>query len=116
MLLCIQQQKLQSDPKRLRFDAEEFYLKSSEQMRALFAELPEACDNTLAIADQVDLELIYGDAAAPEDRYHLPRFEAPERRSLEGYLRELTPARRGRALRGSAARRRSASDSTSSSA
>ena len=51
VLLCIQQQKLQSDPKRLRFDAEEFYLKSAEQMRALFAELPEACDNTLAIAD-----------------------------------------------------------------
>ena len=51
VLLCIQQQKLQPDPKRLRFDAEEFYLKSPEQMRALFAELPEACDNTLAIAD-----------------------------------------------------------------
>ncbi len=90
VLLCIQQQKLQSDPKRLRFDAEEFYLKSAEQMRTLFAELPEACDNTLEIADSVELELIYGDAAAPEDRYHLPRFEAPGDRTLEGYLRELT--------------------------
>ena len=65
-------------PERLRFDAEEFYLKSPEEMRALFAELPEACDNTLEIADSVDLELIYGDAAAPEDRYHLPRFETPD--------------------------------------
>ncbi len=92
VLLCIQQQKLQSDPKRLRFDAEEFYLKSPEQMRALFAELPEACDNTLAIADSVDLELIYGDAAAPEDRYHLPRFEAPDGGTLEDYLRDLTRA------------------------
>ncbi len=92
VLLCIQQQKLQSDPKRLRFDAEEFYLKSSEQMRTLFAELPEACDNTLAIADSVDLQLIYGDAAAPEDRYHLPRFEAPDGGTLEDYLRELTRA------------------------
>ena len=92
VLLCIQQQKLQSDPKRLRFDAEEFYLKSPEQMRALFAELPEACDNTLAIADSVDLELIYGDAAAPEERYHLPRFEAPDGGTLEDYLRELTRA------------------------
>jgi DNA polymerase III subunit alpha len=90
VLLCIQQQKLQTDPKRLRFDSEEFYLKSAEQMRALFAELPEACDNTLEIADAVELELIYGDAAPLEERYHLPRFEVPGDRSLEGYLRELT--------------------------
>ena len=52
VLLCIQQQKLQSDPKRLRFDAEEFYLKSAEEMRAVFHELPEACDTTLRIADR----------------------------------------------------------------
>jgi DNA polymerase III subunit alpha len=90
VLLCIQQQKLQSDPKRLRFDSEEFYLKSPEQMRALFAELPEACDNTLAIAEMVELELRYGDAAPVEERYHLPRFETPAGKSFEGYLRELT--------------------------
>ena len=89
VLLCIQQQKLQSDPKRLRFDAEEFYLKSPAQMRTLFAELPEACDNTLEIAASVDLELIYGDAAPVEERYHLPRFETPDDRSLERYLRDL---------------------------
>jgi DNA polymerase-3 subunit alpha len=92
VLLCIQQQKLQSDPKRLRFDAEEFYLKSPAEMRALFAELPEACDNTLAIAETVDLELIYGDAAPVEERYHLPRFETPDERSLETYLRDLALA------------------------
>jgi DNA polymerase III subunit alpha len=90
VLLCIQQQKLQSDPKRLRFDAEEFYLKSPEQMRALFAELPEACDNTLEIAEMVELELIYGDAAPVEERYHLPRFETPDGQSLETYVRTLT--------------------------
>nr|MBA3739442.1 DNA polymerase III subunit alpha [Actinomycetota bacterium] len=92
VLLCIQQQKLQTDPKRLRFDSEEFYLKSADQMRALFAELPEACDHTLEIAESVELELIYGDAAPLEERYHLPRFEAPGGRSLEAYLRELTLA------------------------
>ena len=92
VLLCIQQQKLQSDPKRLRFDAEEFYLKSAEEMRALFAELPEACDHTLEIADSVDLELIYGDAAPIEERYHLPRFETPADRTLEEYLKELALA------------------------
>ena len=104
VLLCIQQQKLQSDPKRLRFDSEEFYLKSAEQMRALFAELPEACDNTLAIAESVDLELIYGDAAAPEDRYHLPRFEVAGRTDARGVPAGADPRRRGRALRRSAPR------------
>jgi DNA polymerase-3 subunit alpha len=97
VLLCIQQQKLQSDPKRLRFDSEEFYLKSAEQMRALFSELPEACDNTLAIAETVDLELIYGEAAPVDERYHLPRFETPAGKTFEDYLRELT--REGAAAR-----------------
>jgi DNA polymerase-3 subunit alpha len=89
VLLCIQQQKLQSDPKRLRFDAEEFYLKSAEEMRAVFHELPEACDNTLRIAERCDLRLVYGDAAPPDQRYHLPRFEAPAGEPLEAYLRQL---------------------------
>ncbi len=90
VLLCIQQQKLQSDPKRLRFDSEEFYLKSPEQMRALFAELPEACDNTLAVAEMTDVALRYGDDAPLEERYHLPRFETPGGKPFELYLRELT--------------------------
>ncbi|HET9672863.1 MAG TPA: DNA polymerase III subunit alpha [Actinomycetota bacterium] len=89
VLLCIQQQKLQSDPKRLRFDAAEFYLKSPEEMRRLFAELPEACDNTLAIAEMVDLDLRYGDAVPVRERYHLPRFETPGGQPFETYLEEL---------------------------
>jgi DNA polymerase III subunit alpha len=97
VLLCIQQQKLQSDPKRLRFDSGEFYLKTAEQMRTLFAELPEACDNTLAIAEMVDLDLRYGDAVPVEERYHLPRFETPAGQPFEDYLEEL-------ALRGAAER------------
>ena len=40
----------------------------------------------------MELELVYGDAAAPEDRFHLPRFEAPDGGTLEDYLRELTRA------------------------
>jgi DNA polymerase-3 subunit alpha len=51
VLLCIQQQKVQTDTNRLRFDSEEFYLKSAEEMREVFRELPEACDSTLAIAE-----------------------------------------------------------------
>jgi DNA polymerase-3 subunit alpha len=89
VLLCIQQQKLQSDPKRLRFDSEEFYLKSPAEMRHVFAEIPEACDATLTIADRVDLDLRYGDRAPVDQRYHLPRFETPGGKPLEAYLREL---------------------------
>src|SRR5688572_3713463 len=56
VLLCIQQPgKVLADTDRLRFDTEEFYVKSAAEMRALFAELPEACDNTLEIAESVDL-------------------------------------------------------------
>jgi DNA polymerase-3 subunit alpha len=89
VLLCIQQQKLQTDPKRLKFDADDFYLKSAEEMRHVFAEEPEACDNTLAIADSVELDLVYGDRAPADQRYHLPRFETPGGLDRDAYLRQL---------------------------
>ena len=92
VLLCIQQQKVQSDTNRLRFDSEEFYLKSAEQMRELFAELPEACDATLEIADRCELELVYGNAAPEQERFHVPRFEPPEGKDRDTYLRELVYA------------------------
>jgi DNA polymerase III subunit alpha len=92
VLLCIQQQKLQSDQKRLKFESQEFYLKSSEEMRQVFAESPEACDATLAIAERVELDLRYGDRVDIDQRYHLPRFETPGDKSLEVYLRELVGA------------------------
>ena len=90
VLLCIQQQKLQSDPKRLRFDSDQFYLKSAEEMRRVFRELPEACDNTLRIAEGVDLDLVFGDRAPADQRFHLPRFEVPPGKELDTYLGELT--------------------------
>src|SRR6185312_11364315 len=49
--LCVQSGKTMADPNRFRFDARDFYLKSPAEMRRLWAELPEACDNTLAIAE-----------------------------------------------------------------
>ncbi len=82
VLLCIQQQKVQTDANRLRFDTDEFYLKSAQEMRRLFTEAPEACDNTLLIAEMCDLRLTYGEL-------HLPRFEPPDGLGLEGYLRRL---------------------------
>ena len=89
VLLCIQQQKLQSDPKRLKFDSEEFYLKGADEMRQLFHERPDACDQTLRIADRVELDLIYGDRAPADQRYHLPRFATPEGLDRDTYLRRL---------------------------
>ncbi|MGH2539173.1 MAG: DNA polymerase III subunit alpha, partial [Actinomycetota bacterium] len=89
VLLCIQQQKVQTDLKRLRFDADEFFLKSAEEMRHVFAERPEACDNTLAIAESVELDLVYGDRAPADQRYHLPRFDTPGGIDRDVYLRQL---------------------------
>jgi DNA polymerase-3 subunit alpha len=90
VLLCIQQQKLQTDPKRLRFDAEEFYLKSPEDMRRVFAELPQACDSTLRIAERVspigELERVLVDKKM---EYRLPRFDTPNGEPLDAYLRTL---------------------------
>jgi DNA polymerase III subunit alpha len=90
VLLCIQQQKLQSDPKRLRFDAEEFYLKSPEAMRHVFRELPEACDQTLAIAERVQpIPELERCLVEHKTEYHLPRVETPHGQPLAVYLREL---------------------------
>jgi DNA polymerase-3 subunit alpha len=90
VLLCIQQQKLQSDTKRLRFDSEAFYLKSAAEMRQTFRELPEACDATLAIAERIqpipELERIL---VEHKTDYHLPRFDTPAGEPLETYLRAL---------------------------
>jgi DNA polymerase-3 subunit alpha len=92
VLLCIQQQKVQTDTNRLKFDSDEFYLKSAEQMRELFAEVPEACDATLEIAEMCELELVYGNAAPEDERFHVPRFEPPEGMDRDSYLRELVYA------------------------
>ncbi|MEQ8437008.1 MAG: DNA polymerase III subunit alpha [Ilumatobacter fluminis] len=70
-LLCVQTGALISDPKRFKFHGEEHYLKSAQEMRYLFREVPEACDNTLWIAERADLDITFGDAL-------LPNFPLPE--------------------------------------
>ncbi|MGH2636528.1 MAG: DNA polymerase III subunit alpha [Actinomycetota bacterium] len=89
VLLCIQQQKVQTDTNRLKFDSDQFYLKTAEEMRTVFGELPAACDNTLAIAEMCELRLRYGDDVPPEQRFHVPRFESPEGMDRDAYLRRL---------------------------
>ncbi|MGH9103034.1 MAG: PHP domain-containing protein, partial [Acidimicrobiales bacterium] len=56
-LLCVQTGATISDPKRFRFEGEEHYLKSAAEMRALFSEVPEACDNTLWVAERAAVEI-----------------------------------------------------------
>ncbi|GAB96285.1 DNA polymerase-3 subunit alpha [Kineosphaera limosa] len=70
-LLCVQSGSTLMDPGRFKFDADDFYLKSPEQMRHLWRELPQACDNTLAIAERCEVSFTEG-----EGRY-MPRFPCP---------------------------------------
>ena len=71
VLTCIQTGKTVDDPNRMRFETEELYLKSEEEMRALFPDCPEAADNTARIAEQCAFDFEFG-------HYHLPRFKLPE--------------------------------------
>ncbi|MGZ4720898.1 DNA polymerase III subunit alpha, partial [Oryzihumus sp.] len=70
-LLCVQSGSTLMDPNRFKFDADEFYLKSPQEMRHLWRELPEACDNTLLIAQRCEVSFTEG-----EGRY-MPRFPCP---------------------------------------
>ena len=71
VLLCIQTGKTLDDPDRMRFANDEFYLKSEEEMRALFPDQPEAADNTAKIAARCHFDFEFGN-------YHLPKFALPE--------------------------------------
>src|SRR5262245_26105621 len=81
-LLCIQTGTTMSDPNRWRFSTEEFYLKSAEEMRAVFKDLPEACRNTLAVAEQCNVDVAFG-------QFHLPRYQVPDGFTLDSYLEHL---------------------------
>ena len=65
-LLCVQTGSLMSDPNRFHFQGDEHYLKSAVEMRNLFAELPEACDNSLWIAERCDTTIEFGKPLLPE--------------------------------------------------
>ena len=70
VLMCIQMNRTVDDPDRMKFATEEFYLKSEEQMAALFPEHPEALANTARIADACNVEFTFG-------VHHLPQFDVP---------------------------------------
>ena len=89
-LLCVQTGTLVSDPKRFKFESNEHYLKSAAEMRYLFRELPEACDNTLLIAERANVEIEFGNPKLPE--FPVPPEFAGDtyERSANAYLRHLS--------------------------
>ena len=82
VLLCVQTGKTVDDPNRMKFQTEEFYLKSEEELRARFPGCDEAFENTAKIAEQCSLDFTFHE-------YHLPAFPVPEGVTNEEYFRSL---------------------------
>lgn len=88
VLMCIQTGTTLDDENRMRFANDQFYLKSEDEMRKLFSNVPEACDNTAKIAERCNVTFKFGEL-------HLPDFKAPDNMKNSDYLRMLC----GRGLR-----------------
>ena len=82
VMLCIQTGKTVDDPNRMKFQTEEFYLKSEEELQELFPNCQEAFENTVRIAERCNLEFVFNE-------YHLPSFPVPEGYTNEAYFRKL---------------------------
>ena len=80
-LLCVQSGSTLADPKRFKFDNNEFYLKSSAEMRELFSDIPEACDNTLLIAERCNIQM-------RENENLLPQYSVPSGETEDTWLRK----------------------------
>ena len=70
ILMCIQTGKTEADPNRMRFESDEFYIKSTQEMEALFSRYPDAVENSQKIADMCRVDFEFG-------KYHLPEFHLP---------------------------------------
>ena len=82
LMLCLQTGKTISDPNRMKFDTDQLYVKSTEEVAAAFAEFPGAVANTCRIADDCELELAL-------NKTHLPQYKAPEGFTRETYVEHL---------------------------
>ncbi len=71
ILMCIQTGKTEADPDRMKFETDEMYIKTTQEMETLFGRYPGAIENTLKIADMCNVEFEFG-------KYHLPEFHLPE--------------------------------------
>lgn len=92
VLMCIQMKKTLDDPKRMKFDTQEFYFKSAEEMKALFPNLPKAISNTRVIADKVTEPAFNLDKKGYpiRDMSLIPGYNPPDGSTPEEYLRKLT--------------------------
>ncbi|HJX26426.1 MAG TPA: DNA polymerase III subunit alpha, partial [Thermoanaerobaculia bacterium] len=82
VLLCIGTQKNLSDPDRLKYSSDNFYLKTSEEMHKIFPDDHQAIENTLRVAEQCDLVI-------PTGKFHLPEFPVPEGYTLQSYFEKV---------------------------
>jgi DNA polymerase-3 subunit alpha len=82
ILLCVQTGSVRADPDRMRMTDNTYYLRTAEEMRKIFGEVPGAIENTILIAERCDLDLGF-------KGYQLPDFEVPEGETPETYLRKL---------------------------
>ena len=85
VLLCVQSGKTMADPGRFKFDAQDFYLKSAQEMRRLWKEFPDACDNTLRLAERCEVTFHEGADL-------MPRVPVPEGHTEDTWLRSLVHA------------------------
>ncbi|MGI8965963.1 MAG: DNA polymerase III subunit alpha, partial [Limisphaerales bacterium] len=81
-LICIGTQTQLADTKRMRYMPEQFFLRSADEMKSLFNEVPGAVLNTLEVAEKCNVEIEFG-------KLHFPSFSPPEHFTREGYLRKL---------------------------
>ena len=82
LLVCVQTNSLLSDPKRMKTESSQLFLKSPEQMAQTFGDLPQSLANTMRIAEMCELEV-------KTDGYHLPEFDVPKGYTNEQYLAHL---------------------------
>jgi DNA polymerase III subunit alpha len=80
-LICIGTQTQLADTKRMRYEPEQFYLRTAEEMKSRFADMPDAVKNTLEVAEKCNLEIEFG-------KLHYPVFHPPEHFTREGFLRQ----------------------------
>lgn len=82
VLLCIGTQRVLSDPNRMRYYSNEFYLKTADEMFACFPNDPEAIENTLGVAERCNVEITRG-------QFHLPEFPVPEGKTLDSHFADV---------------------------
>lgn len=82
LLICVQTNTTLNDPKRLKMDSTQLYLKGADEMNRLFGDIPEAMSNTIRIAEMCSLDLGF-------KGYQIPHFDVPEGHTPQTYLREL---------------------------